>query len=47
MIFSGMAFADGGFHETGERWEDIDGWVDAFVVELAVDVDLTFSDVAC
>ena len=47
MIFSGMAFADGGFHETGERREDIDGWVDAFVVELAVDIDLAFSDVAC
>ena len=47
MIFSGMAFADGGFHKTGERWEDIDGWVDTFVVELAVDEDLAFSDVAC
>ena len=47
MIFSGMAFADSGFHETGEGWEDIDGWVYAFVVELAIDVDLAFSDVAC
>ena len=32
MISAGMAFADGGFHETGEGWEDVDGRVDTFVV---------------
>lgn len=46
MVFAGMAFADGGFHETGEGWEDVDGWVDTFVVELTVDEDLTFGDIA-
>ena len=47
MIFAGMAFTNGGFHKTGEGWENIDGWVNAFVVELTVDEDLAFSDVAC
>ena len=47
MVLAGMAFADGGFHETGEGWEDVDRRVDTFVVELTVDEDLAFSDVAC
>ena len=47
MIFAGMAFTNGGFHETGEGWENVDGWVDSFVVKLTVDEDLAFSDVAC
>ena len=47
MVFARVSFADGGFHEAGEGWEDVDGRVDAFVVELAVDKDLTFGDVAC
>ena len=46
MVFAGVAFADGGFHEPGQRGEDVDGRVDAFVVELAVDEDLAFGDVA-
>lgn len=40
-----MAFTDGGFHEARERGKDVDRGVDAFVVELAVDEDLAFSDV--
>lgn len=47
MVLAGVAFADGGFHEAGERGEDVDGGIDAFVVELAVDVDLAFGDIAC
>ena len=47
MVFAGMAFSDGGFHEAGEGGEDVDGWVDAFVIELAVDEDLAFGYVAC
>lgn len=47
MVFARVAFADGGFHETGEGGEDVDGWVDAFVVELTVDEDLAFGNVAC
>ena len=47
MVFASVAFADGGFHETGEGWKDINGWVNTFVVELTVDEDLSFSDVAC
>lgn len=47
MVFAGVAFADGGFHKAGEGGEDIDGGVDAFVVELAIDKDLAFGDVAC
>ena len=47
MVFAGVAFADGGFHETGEGWEDVDGGVDTFVVKLTVDEDLAFSNIAC
>lgn len=47
MIFSSEAFADGGFHETGEGGEHVDGWVDALVVKLSVDEDLALGDVAC
>lgn len=47
MVFAGAAFADGGFHEAGEGGEDVDGRVDAAVVEGTVDVDLAFGDVAC
>ena len=47
MVFAGMTFADGGFHETREGREDVYGWVDTFVVELTVDENLSFSDVAC
>lgn len=46
MVFAGVAFADGGFHKAGERRKDVDGGIDAFVVELAVDEDLAFGDVA-
>lgn len=46
MVFAGVAFADGGLHEAGEGREDVDRGVDAFVVELAVDEDLTFGNVA-
>ena len=47
MVFAGVLFADGGFHKAGQGGEDVDGWIDAFVVELAVDVDLAFGDIAC
>ena len=46
MVFAGIALTNGGLHETGERGEDVDGWVDTTVVEGAVDEDLTFGDVA-
>ena len=47
MVFAGVAFADGGFHKAGEGGEDVDGRVNAFVVELTINVDLAFGDVAC
>ena len=46
VVGAGVAFADGGFHQAGEGGEDVDGGVDALVVELAVDEDLAFGDVA-
>lgn len=46
MVFARHAFADGRLHEAGEGGEDVDGGVDAAVVELAVDEDLAFGDVA-
>ena len=47
MIFARVAFTNRGFHKTREGWENVDGWVDTFVVELTVDEDLPFGDVAC
>ena len=38
---------NGFLHETGERGEDVDRRVDLLVVELPVDEDLSFGDVAC
>ncbi len=47
VVFAGVAFADGRFHEAGEGGEDVDRGVDTFVVKLAVDEDLAFGDVSC
>ena len=47
MVFAGVAFANSGFHKAGEGGQDVDWRVDAFVVELAIDVNLAFGDVAC
>lgn len=47
VVLARAALADGGFHEAREGGEDVDGWVDAFVGEAAVDEDLAFGDVAC
>ncbi len=46
VVFPRVTFADDGFHEAGEGWEDVDWGVDALVVELTVDEDLAFGDVA-
>ena len=34
-------------HQTGERRKDIDWWVDLLIMELTINEDLTFCDVAC
>ena len=47
VVFARVAFADGGFHETGEGGEDVDRWVDTLVVQTTVDIDLAFGDVTC
>lgn len=44
MVFS--VLLDGLLHQTREGREDVDGWVDLFVVQLTVDEDLSFCDVA-
>ncbi len=41
-----LYLANGRLHETGERRENVDGRVDATIVELAVDEDLPLGDVA-
>lgn len=46
VVFPCVTFANGGFHEAGEGWEDVDWGVDALVVKLTVDEDLAFGDVA-
>ncbi len=32
MVFSRVAFANSGLHEPGQRWQDVDWRIDAFVV---------------
>lgn len=45
MVLSCAALTDGGLHETGEGWENVDRRVDTLVVELTVNEDLTFRNV--
>lgn len=40
VLFNGL------LHETGKRGQDVDGWIDLFVVELPIDEDLPFCDVS-
>lgn len=47
MVFSGMTFANCGFHQTRQRGQDVDGWVDSFIVELTVNEYLALGDVSC
>ncbi len=44
MILS--IFLDGFLHETGKRGQDVDWWIDLFVVELPIDENLSLCDVA-
>lgn len=46
MIFPCKALADGTLHQTGQRREDVDWRVDLPVMELTVDEDLAFRNVA-
>lgn len=46
MIFTSTAGADGRFHQTGERGQDVDWRVDTLVVQLTIDEDLSLRDVA-
>jgi hypothetical protein len=47
VVLPSAARTDGRFHETGKRRKDVDGRVDALVVELAINEDLPFSDIPC
>ena len=44
MILS--IFLDGFLHETGKRGQDVDWWIDLFVVQLPIDENLSLCDVA-
>ena len=46
MVFPGVTFTDSRFHQTGKRWEHVDRRVDALVIQLPIDEDLAFCDVA-
>lgn len=47
VILSGHALTNSVLHQTGERWQDVDWWIDVSLVHLSIDVDLTLSDIAC
>lgn len=45
MVATSVTLTDGGLHETGQRWEDVDWWVNTLVVELTIDEDLALGNV--
>jgi hypothetical protein len=47
VVDAGTLCANGRLHETGQGGKYVDGWVDAFVVQLAIDENLALGDVAC
>jgi hypothetical protein len=44
VVFS--VFFNGFLHQSGQRWQDVDWWVNLFIVQLSIDEDLSFCDVA-
>ena len=46
VILSGHAITDGSLHESRQGGQDVDGRVDASLVHVSVNVDLTLSDVS-
>jgi len=46
VIFSGHSFTNSVLHQTGERWQDVNWWIDISLVHLSIDVDLTLSDIS-
>jgi len=46
MILPSQFLANGTLHKTGQRGQNIDGGIDLSVVQLTVDEDLPFSDIA-
>lgn len=45
VVFARVTLANGGLHETRQRWQNVDRWVDTLVMQLTVDKDLPFGDV--
>jgi hypothetical protein len=41
MVLAGATLADSGFHQPGERWQDVNWWVNTAVVELTINEDLS------
>jgi hypothetical protein len=46
VVFARHAFSNGGFHQPGERWENVDRWVYLSVMQLTVHKDLSFRDIS-
>jgi hypothetical protein len=46
MIWSSHTFTDSTLHQSGERGEHIDRWVDTLLMHLSIDIDLTLSDIS-
>ena len=46
MIFPGKAFADTVFHKTGEGWQDVNGRIDALLMQGTIQYDLPLCNVA-
>jgi len=47
VINSSETFSDSRLHETRERGQHIDWWIDLSVVEISINENLTFSNISC
>jgi hypothetical protein len=46
MILSRHTLTNGGLHQTGKRWKDIDGRIYLSVVQLTINKDLSLCDIS-
>ena len=45
MVFSGISLTDTILHQTGQRRQYVDRWIDRLSVKLSIQNDLTFGDI--
>lgn len=46
MINSGETLTNSMLHESGERWQDIDRWINLSLMHVSINVDLSFGNIS-